>query len=151
MSLNHDFVLLDRSKDSPESYGRHHHSSEALLLHDDLVHYMLDALSWIPTENPATGDGNGMGLNLYGPTVITQRGARKLQEVCSALALLFASGPETLDLRGSYGWVGDDPASGSYQRVSVARDELVGKLSKLASWGEAVVNSPSAYVLHLGI
>ena len=151
MSLDHDFLLLDRSTDPPESYGRHIHSPEALHLHHDLVSYMLDFLSWIPTENPARGGAYGMGLNLYGPTVVSQRGARKLQELCSALALLFAAGPETLELRGSYGWIGEDPSSGSYQRVTVARDELVAKLSQLAAWGDAVADSPAAYLLHLGI
>ena len=152
MSLNHDFLLLDRSTDPVESYGHHIHSSEALLLHDDLIHYMLDALAWVPTENPATqGDGNGMGLNLYGPTVISQRGARKFQEVCSAMAMLFAAGPKTLKLRGLYSWDGDDPASGGYERLSVGRDEVVGKRSNLASWTETAGSSPGAYVLHLGI
>lgn len=151
MGLDHDFLLLDRTVSPPEEYNRHHHSPDALRLHDNLLHYMGDALSWIPTENPAKKGENGMGLYLWGVTVISQRGASKLHDVCNALAALFALGPETLNLRGLYSFGEKSPESGAYDRLEVSRDELVGKLRTLAEWAGSVADKPQMYILHMGI
>ncbi|MFP5285640.1 MAG: hypothetical protein ACLGI9_07875, partial [Thermoanaerobaculia bacterium] len=72
MSLNHDFLLRDRSVHPETDYSR---SGKAILLHDDFLRYISDSLKWIPTENPARKGEPGMGLNFWGPTSIPHRGA----------------------------------------------------------------------------
>ncbi len=40
---------------------------------------------------------------------------------------------------------------GIYDVLELDRDELVGKLRRLAEWAQAVTVNPDLYVLHLGI
>jgi hypothetical protein len=151
MSLNHDFLLRDRSVHSDTDYSRQHHPGDAILLHDDFLRYISDSLGWIPAENPAKRGEPGMGLNFYGPTSITQRGAQQAFGVFSAWAALLALGPPTLRLRGLWSFIEGEPQSGAYDVLELDRDELVAKLRCLAEWTQAVTVNPDLYVLHLGI
>jgi hypothetical protein len=150
MSLNHKFLLRDRSV-HPETYSRPLPSESVVLLHDHILQYISDSLKWIPTENPARRGEPGMGLNFYGPTSITQRGAQQAFGVFSAWASLLALGPPMLRLRGLWSFIEGEPQSGAYDVLELDRDELVGKLRRLAEWAQAVTVNPDLYVLHLGI
>lgn len=150
MSLNHEFLLRDRSA-HPETYSRPLPSESVILLHDHVLRYLSDPLKWIPTENPALKGEPGMGLNFWGPTTITQRGAQQASAVFAAWATLLALGPPTLHLRGLWSFLEGEPQSGAYEVLELDRDELVGKLRQLAEWAQAVAANADLYVLHLGI
>ena len=151
MSLNHDFLLRDRAVHPETDYSTQHHSGSVILLHDHVLRYISDSLKWIPTENPALKGEPGMGLNFWGPTCITQRGAQQASGVFSAWASLLALGPPTLRLRGLWTFIEGEPRSGAYEVLELDRDELVGKLRQLAEWAQAVAVNPDLYVFHMGI
>lgn len=151
MSLNHDFLLRDRAVHPETGYSRPLPSESVVLLHDEVLRYISDSLKWIPTENPALKGEPGMGLNFYGPTTITQRGAGQASSVFSAWASLLALGPPTLHLRGLWSFVEGEPQSGAYDVLELDRDELVAKLRQVAEWAQSVAVNPDLYVLHLGI
>jgi|JI10StandDraft_1071094.scaffolds.fasta_scaffold45866_6 hypothetical protein len=48
MSLNHDFLQVDRERDGDSDLSRFINDPRSLHLHDDLVRYMSDTLAWIP-------------------------------------------------------------------------------------------------------
>ncbi|HWM92524.1 MAG TPA: hypothetical protein VN493_17295 [Thermoanaerobaculia bacterium] len=58
------------------------------------------------------------------------------------------AGNTTPEMRSSFE---EEPQSGAYDVLELDRDELVGKLRRLAEWTQAVTVNPDLYVLHLGI
>jgi hypothetical protein len=92
-----------------------------------------------------------MGLNFWGPTTITQKGAQQAHGVFSAWVSLLSLGPPTLRLRGLWSFIAGEPQSGAYEVLELDRDELVAKLGQVAEWTQSVAANPDLYVLHLGI
>ena len=86
--LNHDFFLLSRAEHPFTDYTRFINDPSAVLLHDDLVSYMVDTLEWIPSFNPTRGEPWN-GLCRWGPTVIHTAGATQAARIFSAWANLF--------------------------------------------------------------
>ena len=149
----HDFFLLSCDDHAFSDYFQFLRHPDALRLSDDLIWYLYDTLSWIPTINPARDNEPHLGLCLYGPTVIHTDGAKAAKSVFGGWAEIFSGGPETLTLRGLWTVVEGDPAdSGHYQELTVDRDELVSRLRRLFDFASQVLDSNGRYfILHLGV
>lgn len=152
MSLDHDFILLDRAVDGEWELLRFIHDPRAIHLHDDLIQYMSDTLKWIPTHNPST-NLPCCGLNMYGVTLIEQNGAFTGQKIFRAWARLLESGPSTLELTGGYGWIEGEPQeTGRYERLQYSRENTVRVLDTLADYcAEVQIANGRLYIYHCGV
>jgi hypothetical protein len=149
--LNHSFFLVRTDEFLPMAFGHFVPLPGEVEIHDDLLRYMGDTLAWIPAHNPARGEPC-IGLCMYGPTTIHSEGARVAMTVFSAWANLFSLGPRDLDLTGAYGWAGDDPSAGEYERLRLDRDVMCAHLRALAQYSEKVwLGNGELYLLHIGI
>jgi hypothetical protein len=146
--LNHDFYLLDINNFSHNDYGKMHGITADVSIHDDILHYISDSQRWIRCYNPARREAHD-GLCFYGPTVIRREGADAAVKVFQSWANLFSLGPVILDLR--YTW-SNDCENNSYASLEAPRDELVLKLSTLASFAQKIIDTNGQYfILHHGI
>jgi hypothetical protein len=104
MAMDHDFWLF---REGERAYTEYHdllpRRDAPVSIHDDVLQYFFDTLTWIPTLNPAKGV-YGHGLNMWGPTVIDRTGGALFRQVLAAWAQLFACGPERLRLHGPATW-----------------------------------------------
>jgi len=147
----HDFVLVATAEHSPADYLQLLHHPNAIHVHDDVLHYIGDSLTWIPSLNPATGK-HGHGLNFYGPTAVLVDGAAVAARVFKAWAGVFKLGPSDLVLTGSWTMVEGDPSAGAYERFRSSRDDLVTAFENIAVWCDLVEGSAGArFLMHLGI
>ena len=162
MSLEHDFLLLDRELDGDSELSRFIHDPRAVHLHDDFVRYLSDTLSWIPTFNPSRREPH-CGLCMWGMTTIEAQCAPLAERVFRGWAELLALGPAELSLTGNFAFAADsgEPApvgervtqlEGGYHRLSFDRDETVRVLRQLAAYSRAVANANGRlYILHIGV
>lgn len=162
MSLEHDFLLLDREVDGDWELTWLINDPRSLHLHDDLVRYMADTLAWVPTFNPSRKEPY-KGLCMYGTTIIATEGIAIAEQVFRGWADLFAIGPPVLALTGSYGWVDDGAASnsgaekaaqqqGSYEQLAFDCEEVVSVLRRLAEYSAQVrLAGGRLFLLHQGI
>jgi len=161
VSLNHDFLLLDRNRDGEWALSRSIHDPRAIHLHDDFVRYMQDTLAWIPTTNPARGEPH-RGLCMWGPTLIETEGAGIAERVFRKWAELLTVGPPCLVLAGGFSWAAEDDSppvgervtqlEGGYDRLEFDRDEVVGILGQLAEWCKQVrFGAGRLYLYHEGV
>jgi hypothetical protein len=160
----HQFWLFEEGVVSYSDYLRYMSRKDAPInLHDDLLWYLADSLSWIPTLNPAKpGFPSGHGLNWFGPTIIEQSGAAILSQICLSWSQLFSCGPKDLHLRGLYTlkWPFDEEEHlvkadhlsrlGHYDQLEVNRDECVDALTTLARFGEQTATG-KYFIMHLGV
>lgn len=111
---------------------------------------MSDTLRWIESYNSARRKPF-KGLCWYGPTVIRKEGAKTTFQVFKAWAELFRIGPEILNLEGYY-TVDDEHPDGYFDRLEIPRDEIVTKLTTVASYAQKIIDTDGQYfILHLGI
>jgi hypothetical protein len=152
MSLDHDFVLLDRVTDGEWALTKFIHHPRAIKVHDNFVRYILDTLNWIPTFNPAT-KLPCRGLNMWGPTLIEQDGAVVAERVFRAWARLLENSPVTLELTGGYSWRDGEPEeSGKYERLQYSRDEIVSLMHTLADYSAKInASDRRLYMYHGGV
>ncbi|HTN87838.1 MAG TPA: hypothetical protein VL242_29355 [Sorangium sp.] len=149
--LDHDFFLLDRAEHPFTAYGDFAGSSGAIQIHDDLVQYMTDALRWIPSLNPAR-KRRGFGLNIHGPTIITDAGAPIARRIFESWERLFSSSPPMLRLTGAWCETVGSPGTGRYLKLTYRRDDAVTRLRGLASLCRRVERGGGQrYLLHMGI
>ena len=149
--LNHNFLVIDTNSFSLNDYDEYQ-SADNVELHDDFLHYIADSLSWISSFNPAMEE-NCNGLCFYGPTIIFCEGIEKAKSIFLSWLNLFKQGPDKLVLTGSFSWVEGEPiGSGSYDKLTFNRVEIVDKLYKLVMFCDIVENSNGTKCfLHLGI
>jgi len=151
MSSNHEFLVLAFADHSPTDYLNFINYPHATHVHDDLVHYIDDALQWIPTLNPATNEP-GSGLNLLGVTAILSEGAAVASGIFQCWAQLFRRGPEELTLSGHWTWVAGQPRSRHYEVLRYRRDDVVATFERLArDCNQVATSNATLFVLHLGI
>lgn len=67
MDLNHEFYLISKTT-VIKDFWIHRESSndviESVVIHDDVIQYIMDSLEWIPSQNPAMrGNPSGRGIN----------------------------------------------------------------------------------------
>lgn len=161
MSLDHDFLLLDREHDGEWELLRFIHDPRAIHLHDDFVRYLQDTLLWIPTTNPAKKESH-CGLCMWGPTLIEAEGAAMAERVFAGWADLLTLGPPQIRLRGAFCWAteNDSPPlgervtqlEGGYDQLEVDRDTVVAVLRQLADWcGQVKSSAGRLYLYHGGV
>ncbi|WP_439631738.1 hypothetical protein [Gemmata sp.] len=161
MSLNHDFLLLDRDHDGEWELLRFINDPRAIHLHDDFVRYVQDTLAWIPTTNPARGERQ-RGLCMWGPTLIELEGAGVAERVFAGWAELLAAGPPRLELTGRFSCTAADDApaagepvtelEGGHDRLEFDRDDLVVVLRQLTRWCSQVRSGAGRlYLYHGGV
>lgn len=156
MGLNHEFFLVANDEYKEQLYEGYYlpveDSSDHILIHDDIIQYMRDTLTWIPSINPAMNYEKGFGLNNYGITLFDKDGAEIIFKVAKAWEDLFSNGPSILKLTGNYGWVTDDMGvtDGNYEIIEVDRNELVASLRKLQLFSDKAIYD-RYFILHHGI
>lgn len=153
--LNHDFLLVSRDEHDYDDYIGLINSTQAVLLHDDLVSYLSDTLKWIPCYLPR-GKNDLIayeGLNFYGPTIIKDDGAGVARRIFSLWADLFSNASRNLNLTGNFSWTEDKGVqSGKYDIVEAETDEVVISLRQISGFAQQVESSSGKlFLLHLGI
>jgi len=88
---------------------------------------------------------------LYGPTIIDTNGIQIAKEVFSLWAKLFSLAPSEATLTGAYGWEGDEPETGGYEKIKFKRDSLVALLRKIVSLCDEVASDKDLCLFHMGI
>jgi hypothetical protein len=131
----YEFVLLPDTDDRESQYQQQMGVEHAARLDDHVMHYMLDSLTWVQSENPANGNAIGRGPNLYGPTAFAGDNAAHLSRIFHARATLFECAPEAVILPNS---------------IELPRAELVDTLNAIASLAKEA-SQPGQWLLHLGI
>ncbi len=157
MSLNHDFLLIEKSDFLENGYQKFFHSKDAVLLHDDFIDYIYDSLLWIPSiDDQGKPLEPEKGLNRWGVNFYECDGSRKLKTIISSWIEIFKCGPTILDLKGS--WTVEtseedgSESEGYYDRLIINRDDLVNELLRLVKWADEVIKSDgSKQILHLGV
>jgi hypothetical protein len=126
--------------------------SNVVFIHDDIIQYILNTLSWIPSINPAMGYERRFGICNYGITLFDKEGAQVILSLAKAWADLFSNGPTTLKLTGNYCFRTNEQGvtEGNYDLIEVDRDELVGKFRKLQLFSEKVITG-DYLILHHGL
>ena len=152
MSLNHDFILVDRTTHPSADYALFINHPSLVHIHDDLMRYMVDSLRWIPTLNPAKKDECGLGINFYGPTAIVAEGAVIAERIFRAWAELFQCSPEKLFLTGAWCSIEGKPNSGHYEKLWFERNQVVSALIQIADYcAQTTSSNGERYLLHFGI
>jgi hypothetical protein len=150
--LFHDFLLLSIAEQPFENSSKFNNAPHAVRVPDDLMSYIWDTLSWIPSYNPAKNEQT-CGLCRWGPTIIRADGAAITHRIFTAWAELLSVGPPLLRLTGNWTSVDGEPSNeGSYAQLEFDRDPTVAAFRQLARFAEEVVASNGAlYILHQGI
>ena len=95
----HDFWLFQEGTRAHADYQDLLSRKDApVRMSDDVLQYLLECLSSMPTENPACRCEPGVGLNVYGPTVISASGGSRLHDALSAWIDKFPESLEMVDL-----------------------------------------------------
>ncbi|MGK3967670.1 hypothetical protein WMF38_26295 [Sorangium sp. So ce118] len=101
--------------------------------------------------NPAR-KRRGFGLNLHGPTIITDAGAPIARRIFESWERLFSSSPPMLRLTGGWCEIAGSPGTGRYLKLRVRRDDAITRLRGLASLCRRVERGGGQrYLLHMGI
>jgi len=148
----HHFILLPATEmDREAQFLECFHSPHALHLHDDIMVYIGDSLSWVASSNPGNpGDSKEFGLNRTGPTAIEGDGAAKFTEILRVWAKLFTQGPPGLCLTGEYRSIEDEDEEGAYEELRLDRDKLVSDLRNIADMASKA-DGVTHWLLHMGV
>ena len=153
MSLDYDFLLLDRSYDLDDDRSRHdflRYHRESVTLSGTIVAGLLgESLGWVPRYDLTRGGlaqrrppAAGGGLADVGE--IRVDGAAKFAAILDAWAGLLSHGPEIFVVRGARPFCGRCG-------VGYARESVVERLRTLAGYARRVAESDGAvYLLYLG-
>jgi hypothetical protein len=149
--LNHNFLIIDSGSFSMNNY-QEYIDSDHVELHDEILLYFRDTLSWISAFNPSLKEKCD-GLCWYGVTIITVEGIDKAKSIINGWVRILSEGPDILKLKGEFYWiVGESPETGDYNKLSISKSEIVSKLEKLDLYCDNVRESNGAKcLLHLGI
>jgi hypothetical protein len=147
--LYHTFHLVSRDDSHYDEYWYGHKLEGGIYIHDDYLSTLADAITWIPTYNPATKE-EWQGLCWTGATVIRGEGSQVARKIFAAWAVLINNGPKHPKLRGNYALRSTD--SGYFTQVEVNREEFVSQLSSLAAYaGQVVQSNDHQFILHMGL
>jgi hypothetical protein len=124
---------------------------DSVIIHDDIILYMMDTLKWIPSRNAArSGMPAGAGINYHGMTLFDEVSARNLKDVFSAWRDLFLNSPLVLKLTGEFITIVGEEQSGHYEKLFYNRNEIVKQFEKIISFAERL-SEGEFYVYHCGI
>lgn len=142
MSLEHEFYLVPNTIDVKTFWiDRRENKNiiERVMLHDDLIQYILESLKDVPSRNPASRGISGQyGLNYHGVTLFDHQSAYKLQSVLSAWLAVFENKSSLMEFS-----IGEEC-------FSVDRDETIASLEKWMSMTQKMVDEKH-YIYHCGI
>jgi len=152
MALEHEFYLVPKTTDIQE-YLQHSHDERTFLdyvvLHDDLILYIIDSLQWIPSKNPGKrAVPADYGINYHGLTLFDKQSAIPLRNVFSAWRNLFENAPKIMKLTGSF--VRSDNEEGEYERLILDRDRVIIQLESIIAMAEKLTEG-EYYIFHYGI
>ena len=92
-----------------------------------------------------------MGLNYHGITCISNDNGLLFGKIFGALADLFSVAPETFKLKGDFCWEEGNVDSGTYEFITLEKEDVVSILGKMTLWGEMMQKNHNLYVVHMGI
>ncbi|NOU97859.1 hypothetical protein GC093_32215 [Paenibacillus sp. LMG 31456] len=110
---------------------------------------MQDSLKWIKTINPDKNE-SALGFNYYGRSLIEKNGAVKLTKLMKAWYLMFSEAPEDIILTGLYTWNedGDPRKTGTYEKLSFKRKEILDTLGQLIEFSLLVESGEYIMIYH---
>ena len=150
MAYTYDFSVLDVSEFIPRNWIAFPKENQ-LSIDADIVHYMWDALSWIPSEWPHQNMEKRLGLDMTGPSIIWAEGAVLLEKLLYGYAAIFETAPETFTLKGGATWIEDGEmiltSSIERQTISVEKHAIISHLSTLADMASVVASSENGKFL----
>jgi len=151
MALEHEFYLISQDTDIRE-YWQYTHDErtyvDCVVLHDDLILYIIDSLKWIPTKNPGIRTVQGYGINYHGITLFDKQSAIPLRNVFTAWRDLFKNAPEIMKLTGSFVW--SENEEGEYERLILDRNNVLMQLERMIAMAEKLSDG-EYYIYHCGI
>jgi hypothetical protein len=150
---SHTFHLLSTAHYSQSDYARWPPDDEGVQISDDVVGYMWDALLWVPCRYPHAEMRQASGPDRYGPSVVAAEGAEQLARILDGFAEIFSSGPERFRLNCGPLWIetgnSSDATANSMQWrfVEFPREEIVGRLRRVADAARAANNAPDVWFI----
>jgi hypothetical protein len=152
MALEHEFYLIPQTTDIREYWQLTHDERtflDCVVLHDDLILYIIDSLKWIPSKNPGIRTvPEGHGINYHGLTLFDKQSAITLRNIFSAWKNLFENAPMIMKLTGSFVW--SDNEEGEYERLILDRDRVIKQLESIIAMSEELLDG-EYYIYHCGI
>ncbi|UPM55458.1 hypothetical protein [Gottfriedia acidiceleris] len=152
MGLEHEFYLVPDTVDVQEFWRLRDYNNviDGVIIHDDMIQYIMDSLDWIPSINPSTSHNkNRRGINYYGITLFEQQSSELIIAIFTSWRNLFINGPKVLKLRGNFVF-GENDEGGEYEKLIINRYELLIKIEKMISMAEKL-SKGNLYLYHLGI
>ncbi|MFD1888242.1 hypothetical protein [Paenibacillus wenxiniae] len=157
MAREHEFYLFSRTIDVERFWKiwRNKESNsqiiDRVIIHDDIILYIMDTLKWIPSRNPALmGIPASTGINYYGLTLFDEVSAGNLKSVFSSWRDLFLNSPAVLELKGGYIMIEGEEQSGHYEKLVYNRDEIAKQFEKIISFADRLAEG-ECYLYHCGI
>ncbi|MCR8636800.1 coagulation factor 5/8 type-like protein [Paenibacillus radicis (ex Xue et al. 2023)] len=125
--------------------------AEKAEISDEIIQYLMDYLSWLPSYNPETKESSN-GLNYYGVTVINKTGAEKLIKILDKWLSLIEEAPVTFSLRGDTVWKEEENEDGYWEltRNWVKREAIQGDLAVLINLAVKASDN-NQLIIHFGI
>jgi hypothetical protein len=152
MGLEHEFYLVSETMNLEELFDLRKSSKviDRVIIHDDLIQYINDSLVWIPSKNPAKqANSHSRGINYHGITLLDQQSANALKGIFTSWRDLFKNAPDTFKLTGNF-VEGENEQEGTYEKISINRDEVVNQLEKIISMSEYLATG-NGFLYHYGI
>lgn len=152
MGLEHEFLLVQEPLQTTEVWLLRENVKVIveLVIHDEIILYILDSLEWIPRKNPAKeGNPSSQGLHYHGITLFDEQSADSLTGIFTAWKNLFEHAPSTFVLTGNFIY-GETEEAGEYERIPINRDEIVRQFEKMISMADQLATGRYS-LYHLGI
>ena len=142
MSLEHEFYLIPATVDMKNFWMDRENNEniiESVMMHDDLIQYILDSLKEVPSRNPASRKVvEQYGFNYHGVTLFDHQSSNKLQSVLSAWREVFKNNSPLMEL------------TIEEENLTVDRDKTIASLEKLMSM-TLELDDKKHYIYHCGI
>lgn len=153
--LNHDFALIATHNlhlidTCYIFYHQEHLASDVISIHDDFILYFADSFQWLDSVNPSNNTPQ-KSLCYYGYTLFDQKTVKKFKKILTAWHLLFKNAPPKFVLTGNWVEIIDEEDSGKYEKISVNRNDLLNRLSRLIQLCDIVEKNDKVVLLHGGI
>ncbi|MBL3644636.1 hypothetical protein JMN23_19950 [Bacillus sp. RHFB] len=154
MSLGHEFYLISKTTDIKDVWmyrERNNSVIDSIVIHDDLIQYIMDSLEWIPSKNPSLhGPPSGRGINYHGVTLFDNHSSETLISIFSSWKSLIKNAPDKFELTGEFVYGEADNQEGDYKKLVFNRDEVITQFEKIILMGEALAKG-EFYLYHCGI
>ena len=154
MSLEHEFYLISKTTDINDFWmyrERNNSFIDSVVIHDDLIQYIMDSLEWIPSKNPSLlGTPNGRGINYHGVTLFDKQSSETLISIFASWKSLFKNAPVKFELTGEFVYGEADNQEGDYEKLVFNRDEVISQFEKIISMSETLAKG-EFYLYHCGV